>query len=161
MCGIAGLVRFAGLRPDEAGVGGVMAATLRHRGPDEMGVHADTHASLGHARLSIIDLAAGRQPMSNEDGTIQVVCNGEIYNHRELAERQRDRGTPCAPAATPRCSFICTRTTASLLSNTSTACSRSPSGILVCGAWCWLAIVSASSRSTGMTTDGELYSARN
>ncbi len=92
MCGIAGLVRFAGLRPDETNVGGVMAATLRHRGPDEMGVYADGHASLGHSRLSIIDLAAGRQPMSNEDGTIQVVCNGEIYNHGELAERLRERG---------------------------------------------------------------------
>jgi asparagine synthase (glutamine-hydrolysing) len=92
MCGIAGLVRFAGLRPHETSVGRDMAALLRHRGPDEMGAYADSHASLGHARLSIIDLADGRQPMSNEDGTIQVVFNGEIYNHRELAERLRDRG---------------------------------------------------------------------
>jgi len=92
MCGIAGMVRFAGLRPHETRLGGAMAASLRHRGPDEMGVYADTHASLGHARLSIIDLASGRQPMSNEDSTIQVVCNGEIYNHRDLAERLKDRG---------------------------------------------------------------------
>jgi len=92
MCGIAGMVRFAGLRPHEMSVGRDMAALLRHRGPDEMGAYADSHASLGHARLSIIDLADGRQPMSNEDGTIQVVFNGEIYNHRELAERLRDHG---------------------------------------------------------------------
>lgn len=92
MCGIAGLVRFAGLRPHETSVGRDMAALLRHRGPDEMGAYADSHASLGHARLSIIDLADGRQPMSNEDGTIQVVFNGEIYNYRQLAERLRDRG---------------------------------------------------------------------
>ncbi|HPD30805.1 MAG TPA: asparagine synthase (glutamine-hydrolyzing) [Phycisphaerae bacterium] len=92
MCGIAGLVRFAGLRPHETSAGLDMAAFLRHRGPDEMGTYVDGHASLGHARLSIIDLADGRQPMSNEDGTIQVVFNGEIYNHLELAEQLRARG---------------------------------------------------------------------
>lgn len=92
MCGIAGMVRFAGLRPDEMRSGAVMAASLRHRGPDEMGAYADGYASLGHARLSIIDLTAGRQPMSNEDGSVQVVFNGEIYNHRELARQLRDRG---------------------------------------------------------------------
>lgn len=92
MCGVAGLVRFSGLRPDEARAGAVMAASLRHRGPDEMGACADGHASLGHARLSVIDPACGRQPMCNEDGTIQVVYNGEIYNHRQLAERLRGRG---------------------------------------------------------------------
>ncbi|HOB74298.1 MAG TPA: asparagine synthase (glutamine-hydrolyzing) [Phycisphaerae bacterium] len=92
MCGIAGLVRFAGLLPHERDLGAAMAATLRHRGPDEMGAFHDACASLGHARLSIIDLEAGRQPMSNEDATIWVTFNGEIYNHRELAAGLRARG---------------------------------------------------------------------
>ena len=92
MCGIAGLVRFEGLRPDERRCGARMAARLRHRGPDEVGCFSDAVASLGHARLSVIDPQAGHQPMSNEDGTIQVVFNGEIYNYRELAAWLRSRG---------------------------------------------------------------------
>ncbi|GMV95944.1 MAG: putative asparagine synthetase [glutamine-hydrolyzing] [Phycisphaerae bacterium] len=92
MCGIAGLIRFAGLEPGEIGLGGAMAATLRHRGPDDLGTYADRFATLGHARLSIIDLKTGRQPLGNEDGSIQVVFNGEIYNHREIARRLRARG---------------------------------------------------------------------
>ncbi len=92
MCGIAGLIRFAGLLPDERIRGVAMAATLRHRGPDDIGSFADPHATLGHARLSIIDPKAGHQPMSNEDGRVQVVFNGEIYNHTELATQLRARG---------------------------------------------------------------------
>ncbi len=92
MCGIAGLVRFSGLRPHETHLGRRMAATLRHRGPDETGSFTDACASLGHARLSIIDVHTGRQPMANETGRIQVVFNGEIYNHRQLATGLRDRG---------------------------------------------------------------------
>jgi asparagine synthase (glutamine-hydrolysing) len=92
MCGIAGLVRFAGLRPGEHAAGARMAATLSHRGPDDAGFYNDAQASIGHARLSIIDLDAGRQPMSNEDGTIWVCFNGEIYNHDELAQCLRRRG---------------------------------------------------------------------
>jgi len=92
MCGIAGLVRFEGLRPDERRCGARMAARLRHRGPDEVGCFSDAVASLGHTRLSVIDPQAGHQPMSNEDGTIQVVFNGEIYNYRELAAWLRSRG---------------------------------------------------------------------
>jgi asparagine synthase (glutamine-hydrolysing) len=92
MCGIAGLVRFEGLDPDERELGATMAATLRHRGPDDTGGFHDHWASLGHARLSIIDLDNGRQPMSNEDGRIWVTFNGEIYNHHELAADLRARG---------------------------------------------------------------------
>lgn len=92
MCGIAGLVRFDGLRPDERGRGRRMASLLRHRGPDDLRAYCDGRASLGHARLRIIDPDGGHQPMSNEDGTIQVVFNGEIYNHRALANRLRGHG---------------------------------------------------------------------
>jgi asparagine synthase (glutamine-hydrolysing) len=61
-----------------------MNAALSHRGPDGDGFFDDAHASLGHRRLAIIDVAGGRQPMSNEDGTCWITFNGEIYNHREL-----------------------------------------------------------------------------
>ena len=57
-----------------------------------VGAFEDDHASLGHRRLSIIDRDGGHQPMSNEDGTVHVVFNGEIYNHRELADVLRSRG---------------------------------------------------------------------
>ncbi|GMU21547.1 MAG: putative asparagine synthetase [glutamine-hydrolyzing] [Phycisphaerae bacterium] len=92
MCGIAGLIRFSGLRPSELGLGEIMAGTLRHRGPDELGGYDDAWVSLGHARLSIIDLDAGHQPMTNEEGTVWVVFNGEIYNYRSLADDLRARG---------------------------------------------------------------------
>jgi asparagine synthase (glutamine-hydrolysing) len=86
MCGIAGIVRLDGpiLPQDEAMVSGMLAAQ-RHRGPDAHGCHRDGPVLLGHRRLAIIDLSpAGRQPMTNEDGTVWVAYNGEIYNYREL-----------------------------------------------------------------------------
>lgn len=64
-----------------------MAALIRHRGPDGEGLYADDRAALGHRRLSIIDLEGGGQPMFNEDGSLVVVFNGEIYNYRELARQ--------------------------------------------------------------------------
>lgn len=84
MCGIAG---FAGTgdRDDLA----AMTAALRHRGPDGEGLFSDPQmpAHLGHCRLAIIDIAGGSQPMWNEDHTVGIVFNGEIYNHAELRER--------------------------------------------------------------------------
>ena len=65
----------------------LMMKSLSHRGPDDHGFYTDNNVSLGHNRLSIIDLSRkARQPLSNEDGSIQVACNGEIYNHKELRE---------------------------------------------------------------------------
>ncbi len=87
MCGIA---EFSW--QDEALVG-KMTQTLAHRGPDQYGVYTDTGVSLGHRRLSIIDLSEhGRQPMSNEDGTVWVTYNGEIYNFPELRRTLEAKG---------------------------------------------------------------------
>jgi hypothetical protein len=63
---------------------GAMIGALRHRGPDEFGVYRDRDAALGHARLSIIDLATGQQPLTNETGTVWLSFNGEIFNYIEL-----------------------------------------------------------------------------
>ena len=84
MCGIAGIVTREGLHPDERARLPRMQAALTHRGPDEEGSHVDEWAALGHRRLSIIDLAAGQQPLCNEDASIWTVYNGEIYNHQDL-----------------------------------------------------------------------------
>jgi asparagine synthase (glutamine-hydrolysing) len=71
-----------------------MCATMRHRGPDDEGVHTDAAAgvSIGIRRLSVMDVEGGHQPMSNEDGSVWVAFNGEIYNHRQLRESLRARG---------------------------------------------------------------------
>jgi len=61
-----------------------MRDTLVHRGPDDSGMFVDRHAGLGHRRLSIVDVAAGHQPMTNEDGTLHITYNGEIYNHSDF-----------------------------------------------------------------------------
>jgi asparagine synthase (glutamine-hydrolysing) len=82
MCGIAGIVAADGLHRDERGRVGAMRDILTHRGPDEAGVHDDGQAALAHRRLSIVDLAGGHQPLANEDDTIWVSYNGEIYNHQ-------------------------------------------------------------------------------
>jgi asparagine synthase (glutamine-hydrolysing) len=89
MCGIAGFARMGADR-EPSGVLDRMTCAIRHRGPDDFGYYVDPYVALGHRRLSIIDLAAGHQPMGNEDGTVWVVYNGEIFNHaavRPLLER--------------------------------------------------------------------------
>jgi asparagine synthase (glutamine-hydrolysing) len=79
MCGICGVVAIeGGLDPALRAAIEPMTATLHHRGPDGQGVFSDEVAALGHRRLAIIDRVGGTQPMSNEDGTIWVVFNGEI-----------------------------------------------------------------------------------
>ena len=84
MCGICGIVDLSGRGIDRDAVLR-MREGVAHRGPDDAGLYVDERVGLGHRRLSIIDLSeAGRQPLGNEDGTIWVMCNGEIYNHREL-----------------------------------------------------------------------------
>jgi len=92
MCGIYGKVRFDNLPVDVAEA--ERACTLlRHRGPDDQGVYQKGGTCLGHARLSIIDLSPlGHQPMSNEDGSLWIVFNGEIYNFMELRPELQGRG---------------------------------------------------------------------
>ena len=93
MCGIAGvMLRRADAAPPELEELGVMAGALSHRGPDEFGIYRDRHAGLAHARLSIIDLASGQQPLSNERGTLWITFNGEIFNYVELREELVARG---------------------------------------------------------------------
>ncbi len=92
MCGIAGLVSSDALPPDALERAVAMRDVLVHRGPDEAGVHRDAHAALAHRRLSIVDLATGRQPLANEHGTVWVTFNGEIYNHRDLRRELEGRG---------------------------------------------------------------------
>ena len=84
MCGIAGIVGSDPLHEDDAVRAVQMRDVLTHRGPDGAGLHTDPHAILAHRRLSIVDLAGGHQPLSNEDGTIWVTFNGEIYNHADV-----------------------------------------------------------------------------
>jgi asparagine synthase (glutamine-hydrolysing) len=83
MCGIAGFISLAGTRAEPERLA-AMIGTLRHRGPDDRGLFTDGSAALGAARLSIIDVAGGHQPISIDGGAVTVVQNGEIYNYVEL-----------------------------------------------------------------------------
>jgi asparagine synthase (glutamine-hydrolysing) len=85
MCGIAGILALAGTPPTREELTR-MAASLHHRGPDEFGVYRDRGCGLAHARLSIIDLSTGQQPLANEDNTLWISFNGEIFNYVELRE---------------------------------------------------------------------------
>lgn len=91
MCGIYGVLRLDD-RDADATLVRRMAGVVVHRGPDDEGLHADGPCAIGMRRLSIIDPAGGHQPLSNSSGTLWVVCNGEIYNFRELRRELRARG---------------------------------------------------------------------
>jgi asparagine synthase (glutamine-hydrolysing) len=92
MCGIAGVLNLEpGLPPGEQHLR-QMLAMIRHRGPDEFGIYLDGHIGLGSARLSIIDLSSGQQPITNEDGTLWIVFNGEIFNYVDLRPELEAKG---------------------------------------------------------------------
>jgi len=110
MCGIAGVLDL-GAGPASLEAVGSMAATLVHRGPDEDGFYRDDGVALGVRRLSIIDLQTGSQPLANEDSTVWVVMNGEIYNYLELRDELAPRHTS-APSRTRRYSCTSMRSTA-------------------------------------------------
>lgn len=93
MCGIAGKLYLDGLKPVETSLIQKMTDIISHRGPDGEGMHVAGPVGLGHRRLSIIDLStAGAQPMCNEDATVWIVFNGEIYNFQELRAGLIQRG---------------------------------------------------------------------
>ena len=92
MCGICGVFEYATGAPVEQEILADMLQVIRHRGPDDDGTYLEGGLALGMRRLSIIDLAGGHQPIANEDGSVVVVFNGEIYNYRELTACLRDRG---------------------------------------------------------------------
>lgn len=92
MCGIAGILNLDGQPVSVEGLR-MMRDTMIHRGPDDSGEYANGVVALGHRRLSILDLTtAGHQPMSNEDGTLWLVFNGEIYNYKELRTMLQNKG---------------------------------------------------------------------
>jgi asparagine synthase (glutamine-hydrolysing) len=87
MCGICGFINLDRRRPADRGVLESMRDAIRHRGPNDAGALIDGAIGLGHRRLSIIDIAGGHQPMANEDESIWIVFNGEVYNYIELRAR--------------------------------------------------------------------------
>ena len=92
MCGIAGCLHFDSMKGIDRVLLQRMSETLVHRGPDGAGIYLSGPVGLAHRRLSIIDLESGRQPMSNENGTLWIVFNGEIYNFQELRGELLSKG---------------------------------------------------------------------
>lgn len=92
MCGIVGYFTLDGTRPHQEHVLDEMAEAVHHRGPDSSGVYRNAFAGFGFRRLSIIDLATGDQPLQNEDGSVILICNGEIFNYQELRAELQGKG---------------------------------------------------------------------
>jgi len=92
MCGIYGILSLYGRSDRSPDILGRMGSSIRHRGPDDEGTFSDGPLLLGMRRLSIIDVAGGHQPITSEDGQVVVVCNGEIYNFRELRRQLEAAG---------------------------------------------------------------------
>ncbi len=92
MCGIVGICNLNQAEAPQEKALRQMLAMIRHRGPDQFGIYLDEQVGLGNARLSIIDLSGGQQPITNEDGTLWTVFNGEIFNYPELRPALEARG---------------------------------------------------------------------
>jgi asparagine synthase (glutamine-hydrolysing) len=92
MCGISGIFDWGQQNPDSLETVKNMVAALAHRGPDGCGLYSDDWVTFGHSRLSIIDPQGGRQPLSNEDGSLWLTCNGEIFNYIELRAELEAKG---------------------------------------------------------------------
>ena len=113
MCGIAGTFNFTPTQPIDRERLVAMTAVIAHRGPDADGFYVGPGIGLGHRRLSIIDLSTGDQPLANEDHTIRVVFNGEIYNFAEMraeliAHGHRFRRSARKPSGPPRYAYAAT-----------------------------------------------------
>src|SRR5260370_7701739 len=93
MCGICGILDLRGNNVSAEELK-AMSNVLRHRGPDDQGRFFSGPLAFGFRRLSIVDLAGGHQPMTNEDGSVWIVFNGEIYNHPELPPELQHHGHP-------------------------------------------------------------------
>ena len=92
MCGIAGFTYHESGRTAERQVLAAMNAAITHRGPDSDGFHLEGATGIAMRRLAIIDVVSGRQPLCNEDGSVWIVFNGEIYNHPSLRAELEKRG---------------------------------------------------------------------
>ncbi len=92
MCGIAGIFHFNHSQKNDRDILGRMLVRIAHRGPDESGIYLGRNISLGHVRLSILDLQTGKQPMSDESGNFWIVFNGEIFNYIELRDELTKKG---------------------------------------------------------------------
>jgi asparagine synthase (glutamine-hydrolysing) len=92
MCGFAGTIRLDGSGPPSRDALARMIWPIRHRGPDGFGIYRDQHAGLVHARLAIVDLAGGGQPLADRQGACWIVFNGEIFNHRQLRSELQGLG---------------------------------------------------------------------
>src|SRR5689334_13503198 len=92
MCGICGIAAVDPTRPIDESSLRRMCEVIVHRGPDDSGMHVSRGIGLAMRRLSIIDLEHGRQPIDNEDHTVHLVFNGEIYNYRELRSQLQSHG---------------------------------------------------------------------
>src|SRR5688572_25257602 len=92
MCGIVGIISSDSTRPVPSGAIKRMCDAIVHRGPDGVGEYVNGRVGMGMRRLSIIDLQTGQQPIANEDETVWVVFNGEIYNYRELRKELEAKG---------------------------------------------------------------------
>ena len=93
MCGICGKIEFRDSAPP-VGLEALrrMLDSIEHRGPDDQGIYRSGAVGLGHRRLKIIDLKTGKQPLCNEDGTVWIVYNGEVYNYKELSSYLVQKG---------------------------------------------------------------------
>src|SRR5712692_6778758 len=92
MCGICGILALRGGRPATREELLPMTEVIFHRGPDDDGFYVAPPVALGFRRLSIVDLTGGHQPMSNEDGSVWIIFNGEIYNHKDIRAELERRG---------------------------------------------------------------------
>src|SRR6202789_3210590 len=129
MCGINGLFHVDPTHNVAPSVIHAMRESITHRGPDDHGILVSGNVGLGFNRLSIIDLAGGHQPLPNEDETVWIVFNGEIYNFASLRDDLLQRGHRVPRAPIPRPSCTRGKSSARIASRDCAACSPSRSGI--------------------------------
>ncbi len=128
MCGICGVFYSDRTRRVDHDTLVAMNQQIVHRGPDDDGFLLEANVGLAMRRLSIIDIQTGHQPISNEDGKVWIVFNGEIYNHLDLRRDLESRVTAIAQRATRKPSSICTKNMGASASNICAGCLLSRSG---------------------------------